>query len=170
MAKLIAKSPELAEQVFELDSPLLTFGRVEDNVLCIPHGSISSHHGEFRLDGTDYRLVDTGSTNGSKVNDVSVTNHLLRHGDLVLLGNVLFVYESAAPENNASAAPLPRAGDRVELGANQSGVGRPATFVNLFAISKPSKTDGGRIPLILITAAAIALAGAAYLAYTTFAG
>ncbi|MDR1191485.1 MAG: FHA domain-containing protein [Verrucomicrobiales bacterium] len=170
MARLVAKSPELAGQIYELDSPLLTFGRAEDNVLCIPHSSISSHHGEFKLDGGDYRLTDTGSTNGSKVNDTPVTDRLLRNGDLVLLGNALFAYESDAPVSNTPAAPPPLAGERIELGLNQSGLGRPASFVNLVAIGKPAKITGAKLPPLLIAALVIFLAGAAYLVYATLVG
>ncbi|MDR0533498.1 MAG: FHA domain-containing protein [Verrucomicrobiales bacterium] len=168
MARLIAQTPELAGQIYELDSPLLTFGRAEDNVLSIPHGSISSHHGEFRLDGSDYRLVDIGSTNGSKVNDAPVTNHLLRHGDLVMLGNALFEYQSQAPTTAAPTAPLPPSGERIALGMNQSGVGRPASFVNLVAISKPSKSGGKKLPLLLIIGIVVVLLAGGYLAYSTF--
>jgi len=168
MPRLIAKTPELAGQIYELDSPLLTFGRAEDNVLCIPHSSISGHHGEFRLDGSDYRLVDIGSTNGSKVNDAPVTDRLLRHGDLVMLGNALFAYESQAPASAAPAAPLPASGERIALGMNQSGVGRPASFVNLVAISKPNKDGRSKFPLLIIIGLLLALLGAGYLAYSTF--
>ncbi|MDR1304094.1 MAG: FHA domain-containing protein [Verrucomicrobiales bacterium] len=169
MAKLIAKSAELAGQVYELDSPQLTFGRAEDNVLCIPHTSVSSHHGEFRQEGRDYRLVDLGSTNGSKVNDLPVTDRLLRPGDLILLGNALFAYESDTPATPL-AAPPPVTAERVELGRNQSGVGRPASFVNLVTISKPAKDRSARLPVLIIVGLVIALAGAGYLAYVTFAG
>jgi hypothetical protein len=167
MAKLIAQSPELAGQVYELDSAVLTFGRAEDNVLCIPHGSVSSHHGEFRLDGGDYRLVDMDSTNGSKVNDEPVTDRLLSNGDLVMLGNMLFIYESSVPAGAAPAAPLPAAGDRIELGGARDGVGRPASFVNLAAVAKPDNSGGAKLPAAVILGILIALAGAGYLVYRT---
>jgi hypothetical protein len=167
MAKLVAKSPDLAGQVLELEGSVITFGRGDDNVLCIPHASISGHHGEFRLDGADYRLIDIGSTNGSKVNNDQTTDRLLSNGDLVMLGNMLFAYEADAPVT-AAAVPLPTSSERIALGLNQSGSGRPSSFVNLSAIAKPSKSKGAKLPLMVIVGVVVALAGAAYLAYTTF--
>ena len=174
MPRLIAKNPELAGQVFELDSPLMPFGRSDDNVLCIPHSSISGSHGEFRLEGKDYRLVDTGSTNGSKVNDTPVTDRLLNNGDMVMLGNALFVYETEAGAPAAAASslppPAPADGKRVTLDAHHVGAGRPASFVNMVAVSKPDQTGTGKMPILIIAAIVIALSGAGYLAFATFGG
>jgi len=174
MPRLIAKNPELADRVFELDSPLMPFGRSDDNVLCIPHSSISGQHGEFRLEGKDYRLVDTGSTNGSKVNDTPVTDRLLNNGDMVMLGNALFVYEteagSSAAVTSSSLPPAPEDGKRITLDTHHIGAGRPASFINMVTISKPDQTGAGRMPILIIAAIVIALAGAGYLAFATFGG
>jgi DNA-binding NtrC family response regulator len=67
--------------------------RATDLTLRVPDPRMSSSHA--RLSGSlgRWRLVDAGSKNGVRVNDVLVREHVLAHGDLVELGHTLFLYE-----------------------------------------------------------------------------
>ena len=47
----------------------LTIGRRNDNDLCIPCQSISSHHAAITQDGGVYQITDCGSSNGIIVAD-----------------------------------------------------------------------------------------------------
>lgn len=163
MPKIVCKSPEFADQTFELTEAVVTFGRSDDNQVRITHPSISSHHAEFRNEGGDYRIVDLGSTNGSRVNDEKVDEAILRNGDILMMGNILFAYES---ENAVAAAPLPEAATKVELDAGRS-TGRPVEFSNLAPIKK-AKAGGGGFPVPILIAALIALGGLGFLAYKLF--
>ena len=60
--------------------------------LRVPDPRMSSAHA--RLDGAlgRWRIVDTGSKNGVRVNTVEVAEHVLSPGDLVELGHTLFLY------------------------------------------------------------------------------
>ncbi len=165
MPKLISKSPEFEGQIFELTSEVVTVGRAEDNEIQISHPSISSNHAELRQNGGDYQLVDLGSTNGSRVNDEKTTEALLRKGDVVMLGNILFSYES---EVEVEAAPLPDAATRVDL-TSSSGAGRPTEFKNLAPIKKAKKSGGG-FPLPVLLAVLVALGGVGFLVYKVFLG
>ena len=162
MPRLIAKSPEFEGQVFELSGTKLTIGRAEGNSIQIAHPSVSSQHAELRMEGGDYRLVDLNSTNGTRVNEERVTETMLRNQDLVMLGNILAVYET----ENTIAAPLPAVGSHVDL-SKSSDSSRPATFVNLAPFPKKGGGGGG-FPILVLLGFLIALAGSGYLFYSHF--
>lgn len=163
MPRIISKSPEFADQVFELSGDVLSVGRADSNQIQITHPSISSNHAELRNEGGDYRLVDLGSTNGSRVNDEKIEETMLRNGDVVMLGNILLFYES---EVSVDAPPLPDAETRVDLGGS-SGGSRPTEFKNLAPIKK-AKNDGSRFSLLIFLAFLVALGGVGFLVYSVF--
>ena len=50
--------------------------------------SVSRYHAEIRAKGEGFAVVDLGSTNGTKVNGVRVTERDLRDDDELSFGNV----------------------------------------------------------------------------------
>lgn len=77
----------------------LTIGRATDNDLVAVDGRVSRHHG--RIVGRRGTLVysDLGSTNGSRVNGVAVTEVVLGVGDRLEVGDTALVVEVAgAPD------------------------------------------------------------------------
>jgi hypothetical protein len=77
----------------------LTIGRATDNDLVAMDGRVSRHHG--RIVGRRGTLVysDLGSTNGSRVNGVPVTEVVLGVGDRLQVGDTALVVEVAgAPD------------------------------------------------------------------------
>jgi len=165
MPKLTVKSPEFAGQVFDLSQPTVSIGRGEDNTYQLAHPSVSTHHAEFRQEGGDYKLVDLGSTNGTRVNDERITESPLRNGDIVMLGNMLLTYES---ETAAPAAPMPAAETKVNLAGAGTPSGRPADFKNLAPFPKPKSGGGGGFPVLIAVAFLIALAGFGLLIFKAF--
>lgn len=79
--------------VVELGS--LTIGRATDNDLVAVDGRVSRHHG--RIVGRRGTLVyaDLGSTNGSRVNGVQVTEVVLGVGDRLEVGDTSLIVEVA---------------------------------------------------------------------------
>ena len=73
----------------------LTIGRATDNDLVARDGRVSRHHG--RIAGRRGTLVyaDLGSTNGSRVNGVPVTEVVLGVGDRLEVGDTMIVVEVA---------------------------------------------------------------------------
>jgi pSer/pThr/pTyr-binding forkhead associated (FHA) protein len=162
MPRLVGESPEIAGQVFELSEALLTVGRSEDNSLHLPHPSVSSHHGELRLQEGDYIIADKGSTNGTRVNDDRISEAKLRNNDMVMIGHMLFRYES----ENVLAAPPPPDQTRTLSFGQQAAAGRPANFVNMSPISKKKKGGGGGgFPVLVIVAILLAVAGVGFFAF-----
>jgi len=77
----------------------LTIGRATDNDLVAMDGRVSRHHG--KIVGRRGTLVysDLGSTNGSRVNSVAVTEVVLGVGDRLEVGDTTLVVEVAgAPD------------------------------------------------------------------------
>lgn len=84
--------------LFELDgdgttypirSNAITIGRGDQNTITLSNNSISSRHAEIHVTRSgEFELVDLGSTNGSKINDIDVTAQILSDGDIIELGEV----------------------------------------------------------------------------------
>lgn len=165
MPKLTVKSPEFAGQVFDLNQPTLTIGRGESNTYQLAHPSVSSKHAELRQEGGDYKLVDLGSTNGTRVNDERITETILRNGDVVMFGNMILTYTS---ESQVAAAPLPTAENKVDLASAGAPSGRPAEFKNLAPYPKPKSGGSGGFPILPAVAVLIALAGFGLLIFKAF--
>ncbi len=73
------------EQVV-LGEYLLTLGRLPDCTITFDDPNVSREHADIRPDGDGFILTDCGSTNGTTVNDVRVSQHRLADGDRIALG------------------------------------------------------------------------------------
>ena len=67
---------------------VVRLGRALDNHVAIEHESVSRHHAEIRRAGTEYTLVDLGSTNGTRVEGELVQRRVLRSGETIHVGAV----------------------------------------------------------------------------------
>jgi len=98
-AVLQVSDPDGRERRVVVEGGGLTIGRATDNDLVAIDGRVSRHHG--RISGRRGTLVytDLGSTNGSRVNGVAVTEVVLGVGDRLEVGDTTLVVEVAgAPD------------------------------------------------------------------------
>ncbi|MGN6553798.1 MAG: FHA domain-containing protein [Verrucomicrobiota bacterium] len=115
MAKLVVLNAGLTGRSHDLTVDKTTIGRVDDNTFQIAEASVSSHHCEVLLRGSDVVIKDLNSTNGTFLNGEKVTETVLKPGQTLRLGQVELRLEtdnapgapSAAPSAGASAAPAP---------------------------------------------------------------
>ena len=73
------------------DSPMVVVGRGEGSEVRLPDPSVSHRHATIRQRGSEYILVDEGSTNGTFMGGVKLgaqAPRILRHGDLARVGRV----------------------------------------------------------------------------------
>ena len=86
---------KIGEQLlrFPLFKDRLTIGRTSDNDIQLNANYISRRHAVVQTDGEDTRVIDWGSKNGVYVNSKPVTEHFLKNGDIVTIGNAHFRYE-----------------------------------------------------------------------------
>ncbi|PYL26648.1 MAG: hypothetical protein DMF37_01320 [Verrucomicrobia bacterium] len=121
--------------VYELVEDLITIGRGPDNTIIINDPSVSTHHAQLQLAGETYRLKDLGSTNGTRVNGIPVTETVLHLDDRIRFGAADARYE---PDTSGSQT-LPRLEEIKARPAELSAV--PVDFANAspFARHKDEK-------------------------------
>ncbi len=78
---------------YELASDSLTIGRAEDMDICLDSSAVSRQHARLtRVDG-EYTILDMESRHGIFLNGLRVHSAVLRDGDIVQLGPIVFIYE-----------------------------------------------------------------------------
>ena len=142
MAKLVILTQGLTGRAHELNVDRTTIGRVEDNLFQIAEPSVSSHHCEVLLRGSDVVIKDLNSTNGTFINGEQITESVLKPGQTLRLGQVELKLETgkaaSAPGSAPATAPAPGPAKRqveatmviprgVSLSELESG-GRPLGF------------------------------------------
>ncbi len=100
------------QRVFELHDDPTTVGRAPGNTLSLDDPGLSRRHCEFCRSGADWILRDLGSFNGSFVNNIVVTEHILRQGDRIQLGGTVLSFTA----DEGATRPLPQA----DVGAPQT--------------------------------------------------
>ncbi len=110
MAKLVVLNAGMTGRSCELTTDKITIGRVDDNTFQVAEASVSSHHCEVLLRGSDVVIKDLNSTNGTFINGEKVSESVLKPGQTLRLGQVEFRLENGAPATagaTAAAAPAP---------------------------------------------------------------
>jgi predicted component of type VI protein secretion system len=172
MAKLVILTPGLAGRAHELRGERTTIGRAEDNTFQIVESSVSSHHCEVLLRGSDVVVRDLNSTNGTFINDVKITESVLKPGQTLRLGQLELGLEAGPAVAAPAPAPAPAPAKKpmestmvmargVSLSELESG-GRPPGFDTSKQFSK--KTDRGS-KLFWLAAIVIGAAIAGLLVY-----
>jgi pSer/pThr/pTyr-binding forkhead associated (FHA) protein len=101
MARLVILSEGFTGKAFELSVEKTTIGRVDDNTFPIPEGSVSSHHCEVLLRGSEVVIHDLNSTNGTFVNGHQVTGEaVIKPGQILRLGQVEIRLEDASAQKS----------------------------------------------------------------------
>ncbi|MBL9139779.1 MAG: FHA domain-containing protein [Verrucomicrobiales bacterium] len=120
MAKLVVLAESLKGLSHELKVERTTVGRVEDNTFPITEPSVSSHHCEILLKGSDVVVKDLNSTNGTFINGERITEAVLKPGQTLRLGNVELKLDgpaSATKKQLDATMVIPQGVKRDEIGA-----------------------------------------------------
>jgi pSer/pThr/pTyr-binding forkhead associated (FHA) protein len=80
---------------FPLGEETLTIGRTPECTIVVGDPNVSRRHAEVRPSGDGFVIVDLGSTNGTKVNGVTITERRLEDGDELALGNTRLRFEAS---------------------------------------------------------------------------
>jgi hypothetical protein len=76
------------------DEPFM-LGRMPENDLVIADPNVSRRHAEIRAVGPNFVLVDLGSTNGTRINGVGISQQTLRDGDAISIGATTMRFETS---------------------------------------------------------------------------
>ena len=101
MAKLVVLSAGMTGRTQELKVDKTTIGRVEDNTFQIAEPSVSSHHCEVLLRGSDVVVRDLNSTNGTFINGEKVAESVIKPGQILRLGQIEMRLETDVPASPA---------------------------------------------------------------------
>ena len=97
MVKLVVLSPGMTGRTHELSVDKTTIGRVEGNSFQISEPSVSSHHCEVLLRGSDVVVHDLNSTNGTFIDGDKITESVIKPGQVLRLGQIELRLETDAP-------------------------------------------------------------------------
>lgn len=98
---------------YDFQQPRVVVGRSAGADVRLPHPAVSSSHASLRSEGTQWLVVDEGSTNGTKVNGKKIVARrpkALRSGDRIEIGGFTVDVElgvvaaSTSPERTADLA------------------------------------------------------------------
>jgi len=112
MAKLVVLSAGSNGRAHELNVDKTTIGRVDDNTFQVADPSVSSHHCEVLLQGSDIVIKDLNSTNGTFINGEKISESVLKPGQTLRLGQIelqLLTEGMPMPAPTAAPAPAPKA-------------------------------------------------------------
>ena len=90
--RLVAIAGPLEGTIFPLGEEEVSIGRDRANQLWINDISVSRRHSVIKREGDEFELIDLGSSNGTRVNGVPIKERALGHGDLIALGDSLFLF------------------------------------------------------------------------------
>jgi hypothetical protein len=97
MLRLVVLSPGMTGRTHELTLDKTSVGRLDDNTFQVAEPSVSSHHCEVLLRGSEVAVRDLNSTNGTYISGERVTERTLKPGQILRLGQVEMRLETDAP-------------------------------------------------------------------------
>ncbi len=97
-ARLIAVAGPVPKTEFLLGDEEAVIGRDVAATICVNSRSASRRHCTVRRNGDQYLIKDLGSSNGTLVNGLPITECVLQHGDRIAISDALFVFADQAAE------------------------------------------------------------------------
>jgi predicted component of type VI protein secretion system len=177
MAKLVIQNQGMTGRACELQTDRTTIGRVEDNTFQIADPSVSSHHCEAHLRGSEILIRDLNSTNGSFINGEKIAEQVLKPGQILRLGQVELKLEAEGVPATSPSMPFPSGAPAkkqvdatmlmprgVSLGDLEKG-GTPPGFDKNTSFSKKSNKTNKYFVIIGIVVALV-IAGLLYYSFS----
>ena len=93
--KLILTQQDGPEQEYELGKTSITLGRAMTNDIILSDARASRSHARLECSPAGCRIIDLGSSNGTRVNGLRIDQVDLKPGDTISLGNTQFRFEVA---------------------------------------------------------------------------
>ena len=154
----VLTGPE-AGVAYKLIGQAVTLGRSSENDVVIQDNKSSRNHAIIERRGSDFWIVDLGSTAGLMVNEVPVKEQNLQSGDLITIGTTVFRF--GRPEGLSliqAAPPLPAASPMPQLPLTKNlniGAPSPDPSSPWAQPAKPRRSRGPQknyLPMVLIAA------------------
>jgi len=123
--------------VYEFAQSRIVIGRSRSADVQLPHGAVSAAHASIREQDAGYVLIDEGSTNGTRVNEIRVVPgrpKALRNHDLVDLGGYRLTIDVGVPVAQTMSARLTADFARRILAEQLEGKSEPNLDAELSAV------------------------------------
>lgn len=105
MPRLLLKFSGMVLKDIPLDKPQVTIGRKMDNDVVIDNLAVSGHHARVVEENGTHFVEDTGSTNGTFLNETKIEKQRLQPGDQIRVGKHVLIYEDATSTTQTKPAP-----------------------------------------------------------------
>ena len=92
--------------VFPVDQVPFTIGRDQDCSLKLRSKAVSRHHARLNVSGDMLWIRDSGSTNGTFLNDEKATRQKLKHNDVIRVGWVSFKFIDESKADPSKTAKI----------------------------------------------------------------
>jgi pSer/pThr/pTyr-binding forkhead associated (FHA) protein len=102
MEKLVVKNDDGVTQEFPLNQQRISLGRDQSNDVCLSDKSVSRHHANVVRILANYFLEDAKSTNGTRLNGIEISKHILKNGDLIDIGKYKLHFQEGEAEQEES--------------------------------------------------------------------
>jgi pSer/pThr/pTyr-binding forkhead associated (FHA) protein len=149
MPKLLLKFSGMVLKDIPLDKPQVTIGRKMDNDVVIDNLAVSGHHARVIEENGTHFVEDTGSTNGTYLNETKIQKQRLQPGDQIRVGKHVLIYEDeTATAKHKTAQAIAPEGDKTVLTP-------PPTATKKTRIAASTEDDalpGGKIGVLLVVA------------------
>ncbi len=110
-ASLVIIRGRQRDQTYTIEKSEVTIGSSRDCDVCLNEWFVSKVHAVIQRQGQEFLLRDAGSWRGTKVNDVAVTQWILKNGDEIQIGGARLIFrceaESPMLGSTPRAAPEP---------------------------------------------------------------
>lgn len=108
MAYLIHQMKDFEAKSYEISKKVMTIGRKPSNDIALSDPFVSREHAQVAaLEDGSYELRDLGGENPVKVNGRIISQHKLRDGDKLTIGQSQLIFKADAPCLTASVEMLP---------------------------------------------------------------
>lgn len=164
MAVLIGMSSDVKGKNFSIDKSPLTIGTADDNAIPLKLVGVSGHHCQIVTEGEQYVLRDLGSTNGTRVNNKDIKEHVLKPKDLIAVGTVEFLFNVEGAVVDTGDAGFPQ----TEVVVSEGAAEQPAGFNSISPFGARRRESTGKWTVILILVGIVVLAGVAFIIYKLF--
>jgi pSer/pThr/pTyr-binding forkhead associated (FHA) protein len=149
MPKLLLKFSGMVLKDIPLDKPQVTIGRKMDNDVVIDNLAVSGHHARVVEENGTYFVEDTGSTNGTFLNETKIQKQRLQPGDQIRVGKHVLIYEDeTATAKRKPAQAIVLDGDKTVLAPPPSETRK----TRLATAAEDDALPGGKIGVLLVVA------------------
>nr|MBA3827046.1 FHA domain-containing protein [Ktedonobacterales bacterium] len=107
-ARLTVLTGPEAGRSWPVTGGVVNIGRGQNNLVSLPHPSVSRAHAQLVVQATGIYIQDIGSANGASVNGEALTSpHLLHDGDHIQIGDILLIINIEAATNTLKPEDAP---------------------------------------------------------------